>query len=58
MASPGLGTRIVTYSFFGAMAVLLIMNAKSGTVPIFGTLFKGWIKETSLLTGSGYKKAS
>lgn len=57
MASPGLGTRIVTYSFFGAMAVLLIMNARSGTVPIGSMLFKGWTTETGLLTGSGYKKA-
>lgn len=57
MASPGLGTRIVTYSFFGAMAVLLVMNAKSGTVPILGTVFSGWTTETGLLTGSGYKKA-
>ncbi len=57
MASPGLGTRIVTYSFFGAMAVLLVMNAKAGTVPILGSLFSGWIKETTVLTGSGYKRA-
>ena len=57
MASPGLGTRIITYSFFGAMAVLLVMNAKAGTVPILGTLFSGWTRETTILTGSGYKKS-
>jgi len=57
MASGGLGTKIITYSFFGAMAVLIIMNA-SGSVDVGKMLFKGYQGETTILTGSGYKKAS
>jgi hypothetical protein len=48
--------KLITYSFVGAAAVLLIMNAQSGTIPIAKTLFSGWNKETGLLTGSGYVK--
>lgn len=47
---------IIVYSFLGAMAVLVIMNASS-----FSEAFKAvggvYTQETSLLTGSGYQRA-
>ena len=48
-------TMLLTYSFWGAMAVLLIMNAPN-TISVGKMVFGGWAKETSLLTGSGYQK--
>jgi hypothetical protein len=51
-----MGRLLLTYSFIGALAVLIIMNAKNfstaASVPINGGL--SWISEIS---GSGYKVA-
>jgi hypothetical protein len=47
---------ILLYSFIGAMGVLVIMNA-----PAFATAFNAvgnvYVKESTLLTGSGYQRA-
>ena len=48
---------VVMYTILAAMLVLVVMNAKavSDLVAAGGKI---WIQETTLLTGSGYKKAS
>lgn len=48
---------LLMYTILAAMVVLVVMNAKavSGLITSFGGF---WLKETTVLTGSGYKKAS
>lgn len=47
---------ILLYSFLGAMAVLVIMNA-GNFATAFGAVGSVYTQETQLLTGSGYQRA-
>lgn len=51
-----LGNHIIVYSFIGAMAVLIIMNA-SAFKTAFGAVGSVYTQETTILTGSGYQRA-
>lgn len=47
-------SRVITYSFLGAMAVLVIMNAKNFATAT-GAVADLWVRETAVLSGSGYQ---
>lgn len=47
---------LLMYTVLAAMVVAVIMNAKAVS-GLLGTGLNGWIKETTVLTGSGYKNA-
>ncbi len=48
---------ILMYTILAAMLVLVVLNASNVAqlVSVSGNL---WLKETAVLTGTGYKKAS
>jgi len=48
---------IILYGFLGAMAVLVVMNANSFKTAI-GAVGGIYTQETTILTGSGYKRPS
>lgn len=45
--------RIVTYTFLGAMAVLILTHGKSFATAT-GAVADLWTRETAVLSGSGY----
>lgn len=48
---------IVIYGLLGALLVLVVMNA-SNVANLITSGGGVWLKESQLLTGSGYKKAA
>lgn len=48
---------LLMYTVLAAMVVAVIMNAKAVS-GLLGTGGKLWVQETTVLTGSGYKKAA
>ena len=48
--------RVVTYTFLGAMAVLVIMNAGNFATAT-GAVANLWVRETQVLSGAGYNGA-
>lgn len=48
---------ILMWTIVAAMAVLIIMNA-GGASQLISTFGSFWTRETTILTGSGYKRAS
>lgn len=51
-----MGEHILIYTFLGAMAVLIILNASSFKTA-FGAVGSVYTQETQILTGSGYQRA-
>lgn len=47
---------ILMWTIVGAMAVLIVINAK-GVAGLISTFGDFWTRETGILTGSGYKLA-
>ena len=48
---------ILLWTIVAAMVVLIIINAQ-GAAQLLATFGQFWVNETSLLTGSNYKKAA
>ena len=48
---------ILMWTIVAAMLVLIVSNAQ-GVAGLLATFGQFWVQETSLLTGSNYKKAS
>jgi hypothetical protein len=48
---------ILMWTIVAAMAVLIVMNA-GGVAQLIATFGAFWLQETTVLTGTAYKKAS
>lgn len=48
---------ILLWTIVAAMVVLIVSNAQ-GVSQLLATFAQFWIHETSILTGTGYKRAS
>lgn len=48
---------ILLWTIVAAMVVLIVMNAQ-GVSQLLATFAQFWVSETSLLTGTNYKKAA